>query len=253
MVNISWHLEGTLDMNLITSFRKSLAIIFFVSITLVLTLDIVFKNSIEIFSGGALLSGFIVRLAYSLIAATLFYFIAVHLKEHNSRKNVSPIIDSNIEQLVQLKDVLLSELYFIAVSRNNGEVDWPKEQIGTINRYYPTSDEIELLLKNVPLRTTHHSLDNWISRFDYFCKQVIPHCETILLFSSYLKADELRLIASLRSHNLISKISMYSNEDIQGLPIGNDEVSFLNEEVKSMLGLFKEIELSTRNGKTVNC
>jgi len=231
-------------MSLFTSFRKSLAIILIVSISVVILLDVVFKNSSEVFSGAALLSDFIVRLAYSFIAATLFYFIAVHMKEFNSRKNVSPVISSNIEQLIQLKEILLTELYHIAVTRNNGEVNWPEGQGATIKGYYPINSEIELLLKNVPLRKTRHSLDNWIYRFDFFCKEMIPHCETILLFSSYLKADELRLIASLRSHKLISKIAMYTSNELHGLPIGNDEISFLNSEVESILIIFKEIELN---------
>jgi len=165
------HFGLFLHMSLFTSFRKSLAIIFFVSVSLILFLDVVFKNASEIFSGGALLSDFIVRLGYSLIAATLFYFIAVHMKEYNSRKNVILVISSNIEQLIQLKDILLSELYFIAVTRNNGEVNWPENKIGTIKSYYPIQAEVQLLLKNVPLRKTHHPLDNWISRFDFFAKK----------------------------------------------------------------------------------
>jgi hypothetical protein len=59
-----------------------------------------------------------------------------------------------------------------------------------------------------------------------------------------LKAEELRLIASLRSHKLISKISMYTNEELHGLPIGNNEIYFLNSEVESILSIFEGIELN---------
>ncbi|NVK24825.1 MAG: hypothetical protein HWE10_07840 [Gammaproteobacteria bacterium] len=217
-------------------------IVFFFSVIWILSFEVFFKNSPELFKNASVIAEVTLKFSYSLISATIFYFIAVHMNDFFSRKKVKPVIYENVKQLVELKNHLLDEMYFVAVTRNNGQVNYPKSYKGFLESYYPSSDEVRNILENIPPYRTRSNSNNWFLRLDLFCKQIIPHIETIFLFSNHFKAEELAIMARIRSLTIHSKSAYYLSETSNGITIDNENLAFLFTEIDEMLSTFEELE-----------
>lgn len=217
-------------------------IVFSVSVIWILSFEVFFKNSPELFDNASVIVEIATKFSYSLVSATIFYFIAVHMSDFFSRKKVKPVICENIKNLVDLKNHLLDEMYFVAITTNNGQVDYPKGYKGSLEVHYPSSDEVRKILENISPYKTRSKSDNWFSRLDLFCKQIIPYIETIFLFSKHLKAEELAIMARIRSLKIHSKSAYYLTETSNGVIISNENLTFLFTEIYEVLSTFQELE-----------
>ncbi len=237
---------------ILKSFRQDLSIIFIISISLIFIMEFFLTRIPEIFDGGATLGIIILKICYSIMASIIFYFFAVHLKEYKKRNQILPLLNKYLKNLKSIKNVWLSELYFIATFQSKGKLDWPGEE-ALITNYFPSSEEIKKLAKYTPLNETRSAVDkNWIYRTYRIKNQIETLCEEILRLDIYLKPDEISLIMELKTCDLFSKIAIHKFSLDSGNNIANENISFLCPELESFLNLFEKIEkeiiLETKKG-----
>jgi hypothetical protein len=175
------------------------------------------------------------------MASIIFYFFAVHLKENKKRNQILPLFISHLEKLKLLKNIWLSELYFVASFSNKGKIEWPSKN-GFIEDHYPSVLEIETLAKCTPLYTTRAKEKNWIERTNILKNEIQPICKEILLLDNNLKANEILLIGQLKVCDLFSKISIHKLTLDSGNNIANKDLLFIEPELRSFLNIFKELE-----------
>ena len=229
-------------MKVLKSFKGSLKWVFFISVILIINFEFVFKFTPELFESGKEVAEIIVKLSYSLISASVFYFIAIHFDNFSSRSKVRPVIVDNLNQLIYQKNILLDEMYFIAITANNGEVQFPQGYKPPISNHYPSKEEVSKLLKNIPTQKTRSNNSNWYIKLDSFCNNLIPHIDVCLLFTKYLNADEVLILAELRSLPIHAKLSEIRAQLNQGITFAEENLSFLESEIDSMLNLYEKIE-----------
>ncbi|WP_281234746.1 hypothetical protein [Flavobacterium gelatinilyticum] len=223
------------------NFRKDLYLLFSISISIIIFMESYLIDIPEIINGGYVIGLIILKICYSIMASIIFYFFAVHLKENKKRSHISPLLISHLEKLKSLKEVWLSELYFIASVSNREQINWPSET-GIIKDYYPSISEIELLAKCTPLNSTRANEKNWIERTNRLKNEIQPICEEILKLDSNLKANEILLIGQLKVCDLFSKISLHKLNLDSGTIIANDNLLFIEPEIQNFLNLFEKIE-----------
>ncbi|MFD0965214.1 hypothetical protein [Pseudofulvibacter geojedonensis] len=229
-----------------TSFRKDLYLLFIISLLFILSIELVLIEIPEFFNGGALFGKIFLKICYSILASITFYFFGIYLGEYRKRQQILPLLNSFLDKIKFTKNSLLSEMYFVAITQNNGEVDYPKDsKSGFVSNYYPTESEIKILANNIPTNKTRHKDSDWIKRFYSLSKEILPICDSILILDTNLKASEISLISELKTCDLFSKIRMY-NYDFKGV-IANDRITFLEPELIQFFNLFERIEKSMVN------
>jgi hypothetical protein len=73
---------------IIKALRKDLSIIFLVALLSVFTIDFWLVNIPEFFHGGNVLGSIAEKLCLSYMSAFIFYFLVVHIKQYNDKKNI---------------------------------------------------------------------------------------------------------------------------------------------------------------------
>lgn len=226
---------------ILKTFRQDLYILFIISVSLILIMEFFLTNIPEFFYGGVTLGIIILKICYSIMASIIFYFFAIHLKDYKKRNQISPLLNAYFKKLKSIKNVWLSELYFIATIQSKGELDWPGLE-SLIKDYFPSSEEIKKLAEFTPLNVTRSSDINWVYRIDRLKNQIETLCEEILRLDIYLKANEISLIMELKTCELFSKITVHKFSLDNNKIITNENISFLLPELESFLNLFKKIE-----------
>lgn len=222
------------------NFRKDLYFLFALSVIIILAIESYLIDIPEIIKGGYVAGIIILKICYSIMASIIFYFFAVHLKENKKRNQILPLLTSHLEKLKFLKNVWLSELYFVASFSKKGRIEWPSKT-GLITDYYPTVLEIETLAQCTPLYQTRAKEKNWIDRTYRLKNEILPLCEEILKLDNNLKPIEILLIGQLNVCDLFSKISQYKIL-IDSNNIANEDLRLIEPELQSFLILFKELE-----------
>jgi len=229
---------------IITSFRKDLYVLFFISLIFIFLIETILIKIPEYFNGGALFGDVFLKICYSILASIIFYFFGVYLGEYRKRQQIQPLLNSFVDKMKFTKNSLLSEMYFIAITRNNGQVkDFPKNTKSRfVEDHYPTEAQIKKIVNNIPINITRHKDSDWIKRFYSLRSDVLPICDSILILDTNLKASEIRLIAELKTCDLFSKINMYNYNLDNGGKISNETLSFLEKELVNFFDIFERIE-----------
>lgn len=229
------------------NFRKDLYLLFALSVFIILLIEFYLINIPEIIRGGYVIGLIALKICYSIMASIFFYFFAVHLKENRKRNQILPLLISHVEKLKSLKNIWLSELYFVA-SFSNIKIEWPSNT-GLITDHYPSNSVIKELAESTPLNTTRATEKNWIERTNRLKEEIQPLCEEILRLDNNLKANEIYIIGKLKVCDLFSKIKFHKLGLDSGIIIANDNLSFIEPELQDFFDLFKKLEAEFVNLK----
>lgn len=165
------------------------------------------------------------------------------IEQQNERSEIVGLLRKYTQRIKTIRDVLLFDMYFIAVTQNNGEVEWPKSLIGSsFENYYPHQDSIKKLTDNIPLNRISFEEKDWIYRLERVKTQTIPLCESTLKLSNYLNANETSLIGELMTCDLFLKLERHKKTLELGTKIANENISFLEPEIKQYLMLTERVD-----------
>ncbi|CAM1349493.1 hypothetical protein [Tenacibaculum crassostreae] len=165
------------------------------------------------------------------------------IEQQNERLEIVSLLRKHTERIKAIRDILLFDMYFTAVTQNNGAVEWPKSIEGSsFENYYPDQDSIKKLTDNIPLNKIRFEEKNWIYRLDRVKNQTIPLCESTLKLSNYLTANETSLIGQLMTCDLFAKLEDHKKTLESGTKIANENITFLEPEIREYLMLTEKVD-----------
>lgn len=98
--------------------RKELKVLFIIAITTILLTEFIFSDIPELFPKASILGNIILKFCYSYISALIFYYLIVHFKRQNEKRNYYKILDRNINKLLNQGRNMSSKLKEISGNEN---------------------------------------------------------------------------------------------------------------------------------------
>ena len=184
----------------IISIRKDLFIIFIFATITILLLDFVFIDSPELFKGGARLSIIISKLCISYISAFIFYFIVVHLKRQEDKRNIFKYLEKVTYSIVGDSQSILNSL------RNTAEID--------LNLKYPSQNELDKICISIdpnseaPIINILMKPGNWLFLFKYKKDRTFNSIKKIHTKIHFLDTEFLKLIDKIEDCSFLKNIEM---------------------------------------------
>jgi len=217
--------------NYVKSVNLALNILLLISILTVITIKFYLSNIPERFDGAAELGDIIVNLSIAFIASYVFYFIVVHLKTINDKKNVNLYVNRKTNYLIVDCKKLISEL------RKESEFSTPDE--------YPNKSETEEICKRINpfsdaplLISAKKNKANWIQYFDYYKNRAKENIRDIFILLPYLDSQYVKHIYAIQDCLYFRIIGF-----IKGLQINNTDLTAFSGELLEYFGLINELEI----------
>jgi hypothetical protein len=215
----------------LTSLRKDLLVLFIISLITIFIIDFWLINIPEIFKGGAILGKIFYKLSFSYVSAFIFYFLVVHLKNQNDKKNLySYVAQLTIRIIEEAKGMLnkLSESSNITLESNYPS----KSELNKICSKINPNNQAPLLLNR------NGEYANWIQFFEYHKIRSNEASNKILSKLQFLDSE---LVTKLAKIEDCGHFYLVSNL-VKILPIKCDNLIILETDLFSYFEMIKDLE-----------
>ncbi len=184
-------------LDFIKTLRKDLSFLFILSIVTVCLIDFYLVSIPQIFYGGKVLGTIIEKLCLSYISAFIFYFLVVHIKQQNDKKN--------IYKYVALKSIAIIG-YGQIIGRELSESAGVK-----MKNYYPDKNEILQICSRInPYSESPLYLNlsgqkaNWFQHFENYRRQSIETIQEIYAKMPFLDTRLVKHLSTIENSDFFS-------------------------------------------------
>lgn len=217
-------------LQLLKTLRKDITFLFFICVTTIIGIDFWLKNIPEFFNGGAKIGDIIYKLCLSYISAFIFYFLVVHIKAQKDKANLYQYVEKKVYMVIGSCWGLITEL--------------AKAANITVSDKYPTSDELEIICKNINPKSNAPLLlininryANWIEYFDHQKQRSNDATEKIFLKMPFLDTKLVNILAKIED---CSQFMMLKH--ILVMPFSNTDLTSFQKSLADYFNLVKELE-----------
>jgi len=219
----------------IKTVRKDLYFLLAISIILIILIDFVFNDGYEIFKRSRKLGIIIENLSLSIIAGFIFYFLTVHLKTENDKRNYN-------EKIGRLTFDIITETHNLTVtilSNDKKNNDWNFN-----DSLYNACSNIHTLDKGV-ITWSDGTEGNWLEFLHNYSENIKKNIKSLTDRLQYLESRHSTLIGRIEDSPFLSQISfavqmIHSKQNF--IKYGMDNLSFLSIQLKLHLQLVKDLE-----------
>lgn len=218
-------------LRLITTLRKDLGCLFIGTLLTIFLIDFRLIDIPEKFVGGYKLGQIIYNLCLSYVSAFIFYFLVVHIKEQEDKKNLYPYLSKKVYKVIKNALELISEL--------------AKASNTTIANKYPTTSELDSMCKNVNLNTNAPLLSGrrnypiWIQYFNYLIKKSNNATDKIFKKMQFLDTELVNMLAEIEDSDFFFIVDYMANKNE---PIKDSDLTFLQSSISEYFELIIQLE-----------
>jgi len=195
----------------------------------VISIDFLFAEIPELFSGGARGGSVIHALSLAYIASYIFYIIVVHRKQVHDKEHLDPYIVLKTRQIISgLREITL-QMLFVA-----GEDSTIK---------YPSSSKFDEIAKKInpndpppgAYGAPVFGISSWWGFFRHWKNISETRSDDLLSNSQFLDTEHIRLLLIIRENNFLSILDLLPNTR-------NQDCSFLSKGLYELSEATKALE-----------
>ncbi|MCI9844806.1 hypothetical protein [Flavobacterium pectinovorum] len=174
----------------------------------------------EIFPKANIIGNIILRLCYSYISALIFYYLVVHFKRQNEKRNYYKVLSKNLNFLLNQGQSLSVTLNKISEKENFDSLilDDLKEVLMKINPNDIFPNQLYIVLGRT----------NWFKHLFLQSNEAKLEIDLIFKNSALIDAELTSLLNELYKCILFNNISLFSNGNFQNQNLTNFEPIFLD-------------------------
>lgn len=201
-----------------TFLRIELKYILWISLGLIFFIEFIGFRYDEIFTNANISANIILKFCYSYISALIFYFLVVHHKRQDEKRNFYTTLEIKVRPLFQEHNRIVTE---ICRANNNKEINL--QDIEDIRLFLENIYEDEQYKERGQLNSPNFI--TWKNHFLYIADYTIKKIEKIYLHSTLLDVELIKLLEKLNEPNLFHFLVLNKDRNFkeQTLAIYTDE------------------------------
>ncbi|AZN34328.1 hypothetical protein NQT65_09320 [Pseudoalteromonas agarivorans] len=190
--------------------NKPLNLIVFLSALIFISIHFFSSHIPSVVPWGQEFEDLVYRLSFSIIPSYIFYFIVVHQKSNNDKKNLEPLIAGYNSRIINIHLNLFNAIHNKAnVDMSEGHVEFHTDK--TLTKL--TEESIENTLKNIniysdsPKRFIDCTYMNWVDYLIDNCQQIENAIDNLMLISAHLDSVYIKTLYNIKTCELIKIVN----------------------------------------------
>ena len=219
------------NMILFKSLRPILWILLFCSIVYIALFELFLLGEPELFRGGNKLGEFLEKLCISYISSLIFYFIVVHYKSYQDKKNVYSYVSRKVIGIYGDGLGLWGDMARVA-GMNNTEKLPPRTDVGRACQAINLNTIAPLSIGSIANKAT------WIQYLAYYQNRTRDSIRGVLLETPYLEAKLLGLLAEIEDCTYFRYVGTLNSGSFNQ----NTDLSFLAPNICDYFDLLDKLQ-----------
>jgi hypothetical protein len=219
--------------NLIKTLRKDLSFLFIISLVTVCLIDFWLINVPEIFKKGHTFGPIVEKLCLSYISAFIFYFLVVHIKQQNDKKNIYTYVAHKSISIIAYGQTIGRDLAKAANVTLKEYYPSRHELLEVCSKVNPYSEEAPLLISMTGQKA------NWFQYFENYRQQTMSAIQDIYAKMPFLDTKLVRHLSLIENSDFLSVTKAIANIPFQ---FKNENLLNFTTSIQTYLDTVKEFD-----------
>lgn len=200
--------------------RLELKYILYICVFLIFLIEFILSDIPELFPKASIIGNVVLKLCYSYISALIFYFLVVHFKRQNEKRNYYKVLDRNLNVLLDQGISLSNTLKKISQEEvfDNMKLEDLKSVLQKIDPNTDFPNFIDILIGRI----------NWFKYLLFQSQTAQKEIDLIFKNSMLIEAELISLLNELYKCHLFTQIYMFSSGKFGNKSLDNFESIFQN-------------------------